>query len=183
MNTKILVRPKLSVKLQVLATFIAVAAAVALPQACHLIGHATGTGTGLGEMLLPMHLPVLLVGLLAGPYAGAAAGALSPLVSFALTAMPGAAMLPFMVIELCAYGLIIGLVHGAKMPTLAKVLIAQVGGRAVRAVALLIAVYALGISNVGVATIWMSIPAGILGIAIQLVILPAVMAFVQRKGE
>lgn len=50
----------------------------------------------LAKPFLPMHLPIILVGLLAGPYAGAIAGLLGPLASFALSGMPGIAMLPFM---------------------------------------------------------------------------------------
>ena len=92
-------KPRLSVKVQTLAAIAAVAGAVALPQIFHALGAAFGAGTALGETFLPMHLPILLVGLLAGPYAGAAAGLFGPLVSFALSGMPGIAMLPFMMLE------------------------------------------------------------------------------------
>ena len=100
---------KLSVKAQTLAALIALVSAVALPQIFHLMGAVSGLGTSLGETFLPMHLPILAVGLLAGPWAGLAAGALAPLVSFGLTGMPAAAMLPFMMSELAVYGLVPGL--------------------------------------------------------------------------
>ena len=103
-----------SVKVQALATLAAIVGAVAIPQIFHVVGAISGMGTGLGEAFLPMHLPIILVGLLAGPYAGAIAGAFGPLVSFALSGMPGLAMLPFMVIELAAYGLIAGLLTGRR---------------------------------------------------------------------
>ena len=96
--TKSLNKTKLSIKTQTIAAFITVVAAVALPQVFHLMGIISGTGTALGAALLPMHLPVIIVGLLAGPYAGAAAGLVSPAISFALTGMPAAVMLPFMMI-------------------------------------------------------------------------------------
>ena len=70
-------------------------------------------------------------------------------------------MLPFMVIELAAYGLIAGLLRTANMPTIAKVLLVQVGGRVVRAAAILFAVGVLGNTTVAVATIWMSVLAGL----------------------
>ena len=98
-------RPRLSVKAQTLATLAAIVGAVVVPQIFHTLGAISGLGTALGETFLPMHLPIILVGLLAGPYAGAIAGLLGPLASFALSGMPGIAMLPFMMIELCAYGL------------------------------------------------------------------------------
>ena len=175
-------KPKLSVKTQTLATVGAVAAAVILPQLFHLIGAVSGLGTALGETFLPMHLPIILAGLLAGPYVGAIAGVLSPLISFALTGMPGVAMLPFMMIELCVYGLSSGLLRNVNLPTIVKVLIAQVAGRGVRAIAILIAVYAFGNTAVPVAVIWNSIVAGIFGIDLQWALIPLIVYRVEHKG-
>lgn len=171
---------RLSVKVQILATIAAIVAAVAVPQVFHALGAISGLGTALGETFLPMHLPIILVGLLAGPYAGAISGLLGPLASFALSGMPGAAMLPFMMIELCAYGLFAGLLRNTKMPTIAKVLIAQVAGRAVRAAAILISVYAFGNESIGVAVIWMSIGAGIFGLVLQWTLLPLIVYRVEN---
>lgn len=165
-------KPQLSVKIQALSAVIAVAAAVILPQIFHFIGAVSGMGTALGEAFLPMHLPVILVGLLAGPYAGAAAGLFAPVISFALSGMPTAAMLPFMIIELCVYGLAAGLLRNVKMPVVLKVLAVQIAGRAVRAVAIVTAVYAFGYDGIGVAVIWRSIAVGLFGLVLQWVLLP-----------
>lgn len=176
-NTVILkgaAKPRLSVKAQTLATLAAVAAAVVLPQVFHAFGAASGLGTALGETFLPMHLPIILVGLLAGPYAGAAAGLFGPLVSFAVSSMPGAAMLPFMMIELFGYGLLAGLLRNVKMPTIAKLLIVQVGGRALRAAATLTAVFAFGNESVRIASIWMSVVTGLCGIILQWALIPLI---------
>lgn len=176
-----------SAAVQSVATVLAVIGAVALPQLFHVAGALFGVGTGLGEMLLPMHLPVLLVGLLAGPYAGLVAGALGPLVSAAMTGMPGAAMVPFMVIELASYGLFAGLLRGVELPKsirapwLVKVLIAQIAGRAVRAVAIVVAVTVLGHTAIGVATIWTSIAVGLPGLVLQWLAIPAIMFAVDRS--
>ena len=129
-----------------------------------------------------MHLPIILVGLLAGPYAGAIAGAFGPLVSFALSGMPGLAMLPFMVIELAAYGLIAGLLRTANMPTITKVLLVQVGGRVVRAAAILFAVGVLGNTTVAAATIWMSVLAGLPGLILQWGLIPLIMFWVEHRA-
>lgn len=178
-----------SAAVQSVAAVLAVVGAVALPQIFHVAGAPFGVGTGLGEMLLPMHLPVLLVGLLAGPYAGLVAGALSPLVSAAMTGMPGAAMVPFMVIELASYGLFAGLLRGVELPKairapwLVKVLIAQIAGRAVRAVAILVAVTVLGRTAIGVATIWTSIAVGLPGLVLQWLAIPAIMVAVERSRK
>lgn len=171
---KTTVKPRLSVKVQTLAALAAIVGAVAVPQAFHLLGAVSGLGTALGETFLPMHLPIILVGLLAGPYAGAIAGLFGPLASFALSGMPGIAMLPFMMIELCAYGLFAGLLRNVKIPTIAKVVVVQLAGRAVRGAATLLAVYAFGNESVRVASIWMSISAGIFGIVLQWALLPLI---------
>lgn len=173
-------KPRLSVKVQTLATIAAIVGAVAVPQIFHALGAVSGLGTALGETFLPMHLPIILVGLLAGPYAGAIAGLLGPLASFALSGMPGIAMLPFMMIELCAYGLFAGLLRNVKMPTIAKVVAVQVAGRAVRAVAILLAVYAFGNESVRVASIWMSIATGIFGLVLQWALLPLIVYRVEN---
>lgn len=173
-------KKKLSVKTQTLAAVTAIAAAVVLPQILHVMGAVSGLGTALGESFLPMHLPILLVGLLAGPYAGAIAGLFSPLLSHALTSMPTGAMLPFMMIELCVYGLIGGLLREVKMPSLAKILIAQVAGRAVRAVAILIATYGFASAAVPVSVIWKSVGTGIFGLVLQWVLLPLLLYRIQN---
>lgn len=174
-NSAVLKKKDISVKKQTVVALIAIVAAVALPQCVHVMGSMSGLGTALGEVFLPMHLPVLLAGLVAGSYAGAFTGLLSPLISFALTGMPSAVMLPFMMIELFSYGLIAGLLRNSKMPCIAKVLTAQVGGRVVRAVAILMSVYAFGNTAISTAVILGSIATGIFGLVLQWTIIPLVM--------
>lgn len=178
-------KPRLSLKVQTLATLSAIVGAVVVPQIFHLLGAASGLGTALGEAFLPMHLPILLVGLLAGPYAGAISGLLGPLCSFALSGMPGAAMLPFMMIELCVYGLAAGLLRNVKLPTIGKVVAAQIAGRAVRAVAILMAVYVFGNGQITVSTIWTSIVTGLFGLVLQWALLPLIVYRVEnlKKNE
>ena len=173
-------KSRLSVKAQTIAAIAAIVGAVAVPQIFHALGAASGLGTSLGETFLPMHLPIILVGLLAGPYAGAVAGLLGPLASFAISGMPGAVMLPFMMIELCAYGLFAGLLRNVKMPTIAKVLAVQIGGRAVRAAAILLSVYAFGNESVNVAVIWKSIGTGLFGLALQWALIPLIVYRVEN---
>lgn len=178
--TKSMRKPYLSVKVQTIATVGAIIAAVIVPQLFHVMGAMSGIGTALGEAFLPMHLPIILVGFLAGPYAGAVSGLFGPLLSFALTGMPRIGMLPFMMIELCIYGLCAGLLKNTKMPTIAKLLIVQVAGRAVRAAAILISVYAFGNTMVPVSVIWTSITAGIFGLALQWSLLPLIVYRVEN---
>ena len=170
----------LSVKTQIVAVIVAIVSAVALPQLVHLIGKATGMGTAFGELLLPMHLPILLVGLLAGPFVGAVSGLLGPLCSFALSGMPGIAVLPFMTVELCAYGLFAGCLRKVNMPTIAKVFLVQVAGRVCRAAATAFAFYVLGSTTIPVVSVWNGVVNGVTGIAIQLILLPVIVAVVEK---
>lgn len=172
---KSIVKPRISVKAQTLAAILAVIGAVAVPQLFHVMGAVSGLGTSPGETFLPMHLPIILVGLLAGPYAGAAAGLLGPLASHLMTGMPGSVMLPFMMIELCAYGALSGIFKNIHIPVIAKVLITQIGGRVIRALAILIAVYAFGNESIKVSVIWNSIAVGLPGLILQLSLLPLLM--------
>ena len=167
---------KVSIKKQTVAALLAIVAAVALPQLFHVMGYLSGLGTALGEIFLPMHLPI-------GPYAGAIAGACSPLVSFALTGMPGSAMLPFMMLELCTYGVCSGLLRTAKMPCIGKVLIAQVSGRAVRAIALLLAVFVFHTTKLPISIIWNSIVVGIFGLVLQWNFIPLIMYRLNQNGS
>ncbi len=163
-----------SLKAQTICTIIAIVSAVALPQLIHTLGAAAGIHSLLGEILLPMHLPIILAGLLVGPYAAGAAGILSPLISFALTGMPSAAMLPFMTIELAAYGICAGMLKNTKIPNVSKVLIVQLTGRIVRAAAILIGFYGIG-TAVKPAVILSSVKIGIAGILLQLILIPLVL--------
>ena len=170
--------PRLSLRAKALATVTALVAAVALPQICHVAGRAMGLGTGLGELLLPMHLPILLVGLLAGPAVGAVAGLLAPLISFGLSGMPLVSVLPFMCVELVAYGLCTGALRAVKLPVLLKVVVAQLAGRAVRCLAIF-AAGGIGLTSLVPSSTWSALQRGWIGLAVQLVLIPVAVLIVE----
>lgn len=64
-----------------------------------------------GPTYLPMHIFVLFAGLLFGWRAGLTVGLFSPLTSYALSGMPTLAVLPQIVVELSAYGMVTGLLR------------------------------------------------------------------------
>lgn len=68
-----------------------------------LVAHYFG-GVAAGRLFLPMHFFVLTAGLLLGWRAGLVVGVLTPLISYSLTNMPPVMVLPFVVIEVAAYG-------------------------------------------------------------------------------
>lgn len=175
-------KPKVSIGVQAIATVIAVITAVALPQLFHVLGKMSGLGKGLGVAFCPMHLPVILVGLLAGPFAGAITGALSPVISSLLTGMPSGPSLPLMVVELFAYGLVAGLLRNVRMPSIVKVLIVQIAGRATRMLAVIIALQFFGLNpeKFPVMGIWLSVPKTIIGIILQLTLIPLIVFWVRH---
>ena len=65
---------------------------------------------GLGTAFSPLHIPVLLCGTVCGPLMGILCGIIGPVLSSAVTGMPGAQMLVSMVPELAVYGLVTGAV-------------------------------------------------------------------------
>lgn len=72
-----------------------------LPAAAHVAGLPV-------RVLLPMHWPVILVGLCYGWRSGALVGLAAPSLSFLLSGMPLAPILPAMTVEVAAYGLLAG---------------------------------------------------------------------------
>lgn len=168
-------------KTKTLAAFLAVLAAVALPQAFHVLGVASGLGASLGTAFLPMHLPVFLAGFMFGPIVGLLVGVASPLISYALTGMPAAVMLPNMVAELAGYGLAAGLLYNVKMPVIGKLLIAQITGHILKALVILLSVYVLGKSAVPTALIWNSVVTGLPGILLQWSLIPLIMFWIDSK--
>lgn len=171
-------------KARSIAALLSVIAAVALPQLFHVLGAVTGLGAALGQTFLPMHLPILLVGMLAGPVAGLAAGLASPVMSFALSGMPAAALLPFMVVELGGYGLAAGLMMRTRTHVFVKLVLAQLAGRALRAAAVLLAFYGLGVQTASVASIWTGVVQGLPGLLLQWCLVPLLMYWAAgRRAE
>lgn len=90
---------------RLVASAVCIALGITLPQAFHMIPNA-------GAIFLPMHIPVLLCGLICGWKYGLIVGIITPALSSLITGMPGAAILPGMICELGAYGLVSGLCIG-----------------------------------------------------------------------
>lgn len=183
MKTTVLNKSKLTVKAQVLAVLASVAAAVALPQLAHLIGQYAGFGTSVGEIFLPMHLPVIIAGFIAGPVVGAVSGVMAPVISFALTGMPAAMALPFILVEVFTYGLVSGVLSSTKLNSFLKLIVTQLSGRAMRILAVVIATSVFGFEKITVSAVLSSMAMGLAGILIQWIVTLAVMKFERRKHE
>ena len=164
-------RVKVTVKM--LVSLAVVALAVLLPQLVHLAAGAQG-----GVQWLPMYLPVLLGGCLLGWQWGLGVGVLSPLVSFAVTAlagdpMPAAARLPYMMAELAVFATVSGLFSNKIVcngwMAFPAVLLAQVAGRLTF---LALAAVFQAVSPLTAAAVWSQIQTGLLGMVAQAVVVP-----------
>ncbi len=164
-------RVKITVK--TLISLGVIALAVILPQLIHLALGAPG-----GVQWLPMYLPILLGGCLLGWKWGLGVGILSPVVSFAITslagnAMPAAARLPYMIVELAVFGAVSGLFSQriAKNGWMAfpAVLLAEVSGRLVF---LALAAIFESVSPFSAGVVWSQIQTGLLGLVLQAVLVP-----------
>ena len=146
----------------------------------------TGQIPAVGKMLLPMHIPVLLCGLICGWQWGLGVGFVLPVLRSVLFSMP--VMYPTataMAFELAAYGAVIGYLYARSkwrcVKALYKCLIpAMIAGRIVWG-AVMVVLMGLG----GSAFTWELFLGGALlnalpGIALQLVLIPAVMVLLDR---
>lgn len=177
---------------------------IVLPQIFHLTG-----GPASGATFLPMHIPVLIAGLLLGPVYGLILGGIIPVCSFFITGMPVAVRLPFMIIELAIYGWVSGLLYhtlrlnrvhfpgrfqGGKgerqvfsnTDRLAGIyislILAMVAGRVVYALSLLLMGRLFGLEKADPAAVLAAVATGIVGIIIQLVMIPTIIFALQKGG-
>ena len=162
---------KITVKSLVSASLIALA--VILPQLVHLAAGASG-----GAEWLPMYLPVLLGGCILGTVWGLGVGVLSPVASFAITAlfgnpMPAAARLPFMMAELATMAAISGLfadrIAKNGWTAFAAVILAFAAGRTLF---MILALVFAPLTPFTPALVWSQIESGLLGMTLQCVLVP-----------
>ncbi|MDR7484559.1 MAG: ECF transporter S component [Armatimonadota bacterium] len=176
------------------AAGVGLAMALALPLVVHAVG--------LGPTLLPMHLPVLLMGALGGARVGCLVGAVAPALSHLLTGMPPVVppVAPLMMVELATYGLVAGVVRGwvraygtppgrarTQVPlhlSLAREYVWLVptlaAGRLALGTAAAIIGPALGLKMSAVAYLQAALVTGVPGIVIQLVVVPTLVARIER---
>ena len=104
-------------------TFVFVSLAVSVPWVFHHFHLA-------GPTFLPMHIFVLVAGLAFGWRAGLVVGLFTPLSSYVVSGMPALQILPQIVVELSAYGLIAGILRERfNLRVVWSLLGAMAGGR------------------------------------------------------
>jgi LytS/YehU family sensor histidine kinase len=144
-----------------------------------------------GPTFLPMHIFVILAGLLFGWRAGLLVGLFTPAVSYFVSGMPAVNILPQVVIELSAYGLIAGVLREKfHLRTVWSLLGAMIGGRLALLSAISIIYFIAGqsYSPLGVAagpldSFWSTVQQGWPGIVIQLAFIPAIVWLVGKLAD
>jgi niacin transporter len=147
------------------------ALSVATPMAAHYFG-----GSLAGRLFLPMHFFVLIGALLLGWRAGLVIGILTPLISYSVSGMPLATVLPFIIIEVAAYGLFAGLLQERFKNIWVSLAGAMVLGRlflwlgiALLPTKLIASQYLIGVLQAG----WR-------GIVMQILLVPIAVIFIQK---
>ncbi|MCQ2456241.1 MAG: ECF transporter S component [Clostridia bacterium] len=155
-----------------------------------LLPFVTGQVPEVGSMLCPMHLPVLLCGFICGPLWGAAVGLAAPLLRSLLFSAPVFyPMAVCMAAELLTYGLVSGLLYravfrGSRVLRLyASLVLAMIAGRVVFGAAKVITVLAGGGAYSFGAFITGTVIEAIPGIVLQLVLIPPLVAAVERAEK
>ncbi|MCI9510092.1 MAG: ECF transporter S component [Angelakisella sp.] len=160
-----------------------VALGLVVPQVFHFIPFV-GAVPNLGGVFLPMHIPVLLCGFLCGWKYGAVCGAVVPFLSSVVTGMP--VLWPqgvSMICELAVYGLVTGLLYrGMNQGIYPSLAAAMVAGRLVSGVAKAVffgmAGKPFGMAAFLSGAFTMAIP----GILLQLVLIPVLVAALEKAG-
>ncbi len=136
-----------------------------------------------GATYLPMHVFVLIAGLAFGWQVGLIVGLLTPLASYAVSGMPVLRILPQLVVELSAYGLLAGVLREKfSLRVIWSLLGALIGGRLTLLLAVLVIYLVSGqtYSPLGLETnpffsVWSAIKQGWPGILMQLVLIPVIL--------
>ena len=146
---------------------------IAIPRIFHLL-----VGSSAGVKYLPMHLMVLISALTFGMISASIVAGSSVIFSYLLTGMPAIQRMPYMLIELVIYGLLLGLLN-KKYNFYVSLIATIIIGRILYAGVLYVSVNLLGFNGYGISVI-QSFISGIPGIIIQLIFVPILSMFTKK---
>lgn len=154
----------------------------ALGIAVPVVFHALGPG--MGPVFLPMYLPILALGLLASVQVSAVVGFLTPLVSAVVTGVPPLAppVALLMAFELAALAGAAGAARSARLPLLVACAVGIIGSRIAGTLALMTIGRALGYDKPLLSYALLSLAVAWPGIVLQLTVVPAAVALIERTS-
>lgn len=146
---------------------------IALPRIFHVLA-----GESAGRAFLPMHIAVLIATITFGITSGSIVAGSSIIFSYLLTGMPSLARLPYMLIELLIYAILLGVLN-KKFNKYISLILTIILGRVLYAGVLFVAINVLGLQTYGISVIE-SIKVGLPGILIQLAFVPFIATFIEK---
>lgn len=149
---------------------------VALPKIFHVLA-----GTSAGATFLPMHIAVLIAALTFGITSSTIVAGSSIVCSYLLTGMPSLARLPYMLIELVIYAILLS-VCNKKFNSYISLIATIILGRVLYAGVLAVAINVLGLPTYGISVIE-SIKVGLPGIILQLAFVPVIAKAIKKGAK
>ena len=146
---------------------------VVLPRIFHILA-----GASAGATFLPMHIAVLIAALIFGGISSSIVAGSSIIFSYLLTGMPNLARLPYMLIELVIYAVLLSILN-KKFNSYISLIATIILGRVLYAGVLFVAINGLGLPTYGISVID-SIVTGLPGIAIQLICVPFIAKTIKK---
>ena len=140
---------------------------ITLPRIFHVLA-----GSNAGAIFLPMHIAVLIAALTFGIISGTVVAGSSIMFSYLLTGMPSLARLPYMLIELVIYAILLSACN-KKFNSYVSLIATIILGRILYAGVLAVAIHGLGLPTYGISVIE-SIKVGLPGIILQLALVPMI---------
>ena len=139
----------------------------------------TGQIPTIGSMLLPMHIPVFLCAFIVGAPYGFLVGVITPLLRSILFGMPPIISAIIMAFELGAYGWIAGFVYKKTNKIYLSLLTSMLLGRIVWGI---LSAFIYGMESFGLkAFIVGGFSNAILGIVLQLILIPIIVNILNKK--
>ena len=158
----------------IIGTILFSALGIALPRIFHVLA-----GQSAGAKFLPMHIMVLVAALVFGITSATFVAGSSIVFSYLLTGMPSIERLPYMLIELVIYGVLLALFN-KKFNSYISLIITMILGRLIYWGVLFVSVNVIGLKAYGISVIE-SVKMGIPGLIIQLLFVPLI-AMLIKKG-
>lgn len=157
----------------ILGTILLSGIGITLPRIFHVLA-----GSNSGATFLPMHMAVLLAALTFGGLSASVVAGSSIVGSYLLTGMPTLARLPYMLIELVIYAILLSFFN-KKFNSYISLIGTIILGRILYSGILFAAIECLGLPTYGISVI-QSIQTGLPGIAIQLICIPFIATAIKK---
>lgn len=160
----------------IIGTILLCGMGIAFPRIFHVLA-----GSNAGTIFLPMHIAVLISALVFGTTSSFIVAGTSVIFSYLLTGMPTLARMPYMLIELLIYAVLLSVCNKKMNPYLSLITMIVLG-RILYSGVLAIAIQVLGLPTYGISVIE-SIKVGMPGIIIQIICIPFLVKVIKKGAK